>query len=91
MCETINKWIRQTFCDYIIIVIIGIPANVEHRFLYIPHIVPQQINSHHRYGISILALRHQILRIGIMHTEILSEAKCLRLEPCLLQFYQNQL
>ena len=65
-------------------------VHIEHRLLYVAHLMAQQVDRHHGKGMTVAALRYDVLRILILHTKVLAETQCLRLKPGLLQFYQDE-
>ena len=51
----------------------------------------QQINRYGWQGILALGLLAHIFLVVVLHSQILAETQGLRLQPCFLQFYQNQI
>ena len=90
MRQTVDERIRQTLRHDVVIIVVGATANVEHRLLDVTHLMPKKIDRNHRDGIALLALRQYVLRVGIVHAKILTEAKRLRFQPRLLQLYQDK-
>ena len=86
VCQTVNKRIGQTLYHLIPVVVVSLMVDIEHRLFDVPHLVPKEIDSHHRQGIGTV----HVLRVGVVHAQILSEAQCLGLQPCLLQFNEYQ-
>ena len=87
MCQTIHERVGQPLRHDVVIIVTRLVAHVQHRFLYVAHLMAQQINGHHRQGMS--PIRH-VLRIRIVYAQILPEAQRLSVQPSLLQFYQNK-
>ena len=50
----------------------------------------QQVDGHHRYGVSPTIFWQHVFHIGILCAEILAETQCLGFEPSFLQLYQYQ-
>jgi len=53
--------------------------------------VAQQIHGYHRQGMAVAAFLDDVLRVLVLHAEVLSEAERLRLQPCLLQFNEDEM
>ena len=66
-------------------------AHVENRLLDVAKGVPQQIDRHHGQCMPVGTVLHDVARILILRTHILTEAEGLRGKPVLLQFDKNQL
>ena len=92
MHKTIHKRVRQPLSHFLAIVVIRLVVDIQHRFLYISYLMPQQIHCNHRNAIPhrIFILLH-ILRVCILCTKILPETQCFRFKPCLLQFYKYKM
>ena len=90
MGQAIHERIRQSHCHQIPIVVERLAAHIEHRLFDITHLMAQQIYRHHRNGISPVPLFLHVVRIGILSTQILSEAQGLRGQPGLLEFNEHQ-
>ena len=76
VCQAVDKRIGQTMRDHITFVVARLVVHVEHRLFDIAHLVTQQVHGHH--GISVAVLAH-ILRVGVMHTQILTKTQSLSL------------
>ena len=66
-------------------------ADVKHRLLDVTNLMTQQIDGNHRNGMTVAAVLDDVLRILIVNTQVLAETERLRLEPGLLEFYQNEM
>ena len=85
--QAIDERVGQTFRHHMIVVVVRLVIDIQHRLLHITHLVPQQIDGHHWQCMT--GILH-VLGVGIVHAQILAEAQCLRFQPGLLQFYQYQ-
>ena len=82
--QTIHKFVRYAPHHGLVLVIVYLVTYVYYRVFYLAYLMPEQINRHHRQGVAVGAVSHDILRILIVHSEILTEAKSLRGKPRLL-------
>ena len=89
--QTIYKRIGQSLCHHTTVIVVRLAAHIQHRLLDVAHLMPQQVYRHHGNGVSTTPLRLHVLFIGILRTKILAEAKRLRRQPRLLQFYEHQM
>ena len=88
VCEAVDKRIGKPLRDYVVVVVERLVVDIKHRLLDVANLMAKQIDGHHRQGM--VGVMH-VLRVGVVHTQILAEAKGLRLKPCLLQLYQDKL
>ena len=88
--QTVHKRIGKPLCHNLAVVVVRLPAHIQHRFLDVAYLVTQQIDRHHRDGVGTATFRLHVGLVGILCPEILAEAQRLRRQPCLLQFYQYQ-
>ena len=89
--EAVHKGVGKTFCHYLVIVVVCLVIDIQDRLFDVAHLVPENIDRHHRQGGAVLALGVDVLGTGVLHAEILSEAQCLRFHPRLLQFNEDQM
>ena len=89
MCQAIDEGVWQSLCHGLLVVVVCLVLDVEHRLVDVSHAVPQQIHSHHWQGV--LATSKHVVGVVVLHAEVLAEAQCLRLEPCLLQLYEDEM
>ena len=60
---------------------------IKNRLLDVTHAMTKQINSYHRYAISVgIVILKNVVGISILSTQVLAETKCFRLKPSLLKF-----
>ena len=88
--EAVYEWVWQPLGHQVVVIVIRIPPHIEHRLLYVAHLMSKQVNRNHRDGIAFLALWQYVFRIGIVHTQVLPETQRLGFKPSLLQLYQNK-
>ena len=62
--KTVNKGVWQAFCYWVVIIVKRLVVHIEHRLLYVTHLMPQQVDGHHRQGVPLVL---HVLGIGIMH------------------------
>ena len=86
MGQAFHKGVRQSLCYDILVVVTGLVAHVQYGFFYLPHLMTKQIDGHHRKRI----VAGHILRIAVLHPQILAEAQRLRLYPRLLQLHKDK-
>ena len=91
MDETVDKGVGKPLGYLVTVVIIRLMVDIKHGHVYISDPVPENIYSHHwnAVGRAHLLVNH-VLGVGVLRAEILSEAKGLCLQPCLLQFDEYQ-
>ena len=66
-------------------------VDVDDRVGNVSHAVPQQIDRHHRVGISFLGVDLYVVFVAVLHAEVLSEAQRLSVQPCFLELNQDDL
>ena len=89
--QAVDEWMGQALGYEIVIVVVGMTTYIKHRFLDVADLMAQQVNGYHRNGIALFALRQDVLRVGVVHAQILAETERLGLEPCLLQLDEYQM
>ena len=89
--KALDKWMGKATGDQIVVIVIGMTTDIENRFLNIANLVAKKIDRYHRNSIPLLALCQDVLRIGVVNTKILAEAKRLRLQPRLLKLNKHQM
>ena len=72
MRQTVHKSVWKTLCHDVVIIVTRLVAHVQHGFLNVPHLMAQQIDGHHRQGMT--SIRH-VFRVRIVHAQILPETK----------------
>ena len=91
MDEAVDKRVGKSLCHFMPLIVVGLVVDIEYRNIDFPYSMPKDIHSYHRYSVGRPHLfMYHILRVSILCTEILSEAQRLGLQPCLLQFDENQ-
>ena len=89
--ETVDKRVGESLRDLVALVVVGLVVDIEHGHVDLPNPMSEDIDGHHRNAVGRAHLLvHHVLRVGILGTEILPEAQGLRLQPCLLQFNEDQ-
>ena len=91
MLQTLYKWVWLLLVYFISLIVIYLMSGIDDGFRELSHVMPQQIHRHGRQGILALGLLAHILLVVILHSQVLAEAQGFRLQPCFLQFYQNQI
>ena len=91
MLQTLYKWVWLLLVYFISLIVIYLMSGIDDGFRELSHVMPQQIHRHCWQGILALGLLAHILLVVILHSQVLTEAQGLRLQPCFLQFYQNQI
>ena len=66
-------------------------SDIKDRFLYFPYTMPKKIYGYHRYAIAVrVIILQDVVGVGVLRTEVLSETQCFRLKPSLLKLYQHK-
>ena len=73
------------------VVVEGLMAHVDHRLLNLSHAVPQQVDGHHRQRVAVGAVGNDVLRVLVVHAQVLPEAQRLSGQPRLLQLNEDEL
>ena len=91
MHQTAYERVAHALFHFLAIIVACHVVHIHHGLLHLTHTVTKQIYRHHRQGMAAIAslLDDVLLRI-ILGGEILAEAKCLCVKPCLLQLDENQ-
>ena len=71
--QTVDKGIRYALGDELLIVVVCLMADIDDRLLYITDTMAQQIDGHHRQGMTALAVGDDVPGILILHAQILAE------------------
>ena len=82
--QAVDEGIRNSFRHQTAIVVVTLMVYIEHGFLDIAHLMPQQVDCHCRQCMTVVAVGHDVLGVLILYTQILAEAQRLCLEPRLL-------
>ena len=82
--QAVYKLVGNALLQWLVVIVEGLVTHIDHGGLYIAHSMTQQIHSHHRNGVPIRASAHDVLRVLVVHAEILAEAQRLRGKPGLL-------
>ncbi len=91
MHQTLYEGVGDSFLHLIAIIVVGFVVDVDNRHLNIPHPMSEEINGHHGYGKAIVAVMANIAFITVLCAQVLPEAQRLRLQPCLLQLYKDEM
>ena len=57
----------------------------------VSHAVSQQIDRHHRVGVPFLGVDLYVVFVAVLHAKVLAEAQRFGVQPCLLEFNQDDL
>ena len=87
VCKALHERLLLSVLDHLSVVVVYIMVYVYHRLLNVAHTMPEQIDSHHGVGKAFRRVAAYVQLVAVLRTKILAEAQCLRVEPCLLQFY----
>ena len=87
VCQTLHEGIGQTFRHHVAIIVVRLVMDIDDWLLDVAHFMSQQIDGNG--GQRIVAFH--VLRVRVVHAEILAEAQRLGLKPRLLQLYENQM
>ena len=90
MGQALDERVGQALGHRVAVIVVGIVAHIEHRLLYVTHLVPQDIDGHHGKGIPLTAVGDDVLLALVLHAQVLAEAQGLRLQPGLLHLYQDE-
>ena len=91
MRQAADKRVFHRLLHYLSLVVVGIVLDVNHGFVHITHSVPQEIDRHHGCGVSLVfPLLRNVFGREILGAQVLAETERFRLQPRLLQFYQNE-
>ena len=66
--QAVDKLVGNTTCNWTVVVVVCLMANVDDGLLYIPHGVAQQIDGHHGQGMTVSAAGDNVLRVLIVNT-----------------------
>ena len=91
MRQALHKRIVVATCQQVAIIVVRMMVDVDHRRRDVANPVAEQIDGHHREGMLVSALLHDVLLPRILGTQILAEAQGLRLQPGLLQFDEHHM
>ena len=87
--KALDKRFFLAVLNHFAVVVINIMVYVNHGFLYVAHPMTEQVNGHHGIGKALGGVVAYVNLVAVLCSEILAEAKSLCVQPCLLQFYQN--
>ena len=89
--QTFYKRVRHAFRHLLSVVVISLMVDVDDWVGNVPHAVSQQIDRHHRVGVSFPGVDLYVVFVAVLHAEVLSEAQRLSVQPCFLEFNQDDL
>ena len=87
VCKALHKRLLLSVLDHLSVVVVYIVVDVYHRLLDVAHTMSEQIDRHHGVGETFGRVAAYVQFVAVLRTKILAETQCLRVEPCLLQFY----
>ena len=73
--QTVDKRIRYTFGNTLIVVVIRFMMHIEYRLIDVTYPVAKDIDCHHWHSISLFAIGYDVLLALVLHAEILAEAQ----------------
>ena len=89
--ETLHKRVGHPCGHLHSVIVVRLVLYIKHGLLDVAHAMSEQIDGYHRYAPTIgVIILDDVVGIGILRTEVLAETQRLRLQPCLLQFYEHQ-
>ena len=68
MVKTIDKLIWNTTRDELVVVIVRLVTDIDDGVFYLANGMSQQVDSHHRQGMTVNAVGYNILRILVVNT-----------------------
>ena len=90
--QALHEWVRHPLCHLHAIVVVGLVPDVQHRLLDVSHPMPEQVYGYHRDAVAVgIGVLQDVVGVGVLRAEVLAEAERLRLEPCLLELYKDEL
>ena len=87
--KTLHKGLLIALGYGIAVIVVNVMIDVHDWIFDIAHLVTKQIDSHHGIGKTFPVGLLHIVPATVLCTKILTETQHLRVEPCLLQFNQN--
>ena len=90
--KALHKRVGDALLHLAAIVVVCLVRHVQGRLLYVADLMTEQIDGYHGDAVAdtpVIAAEH-VLWVGIVRAEVLAEAQCLGLKPCLLQLYEYQ-
>ena len=89
--QALHKTVGYALHHGLVLIVEHLMAHIDDRVFYVAHRVAKQVDSHHRQGMAVGTVGHDVLRVLVVHAQILAEAKGLGGQPRLLQLYQYEL
>ena len=90
--QALHEGIGDALRHLVAVIVVRLVVDIEHGLLDVAHLVAKQIDRYHGDAVvhqSVLVL-HDILGVGIVGAEVLTEAQRLSLEPRFLQFDEHE-
>ena len=88
--QTLHEWVRLGERHFVAVVVVHLVPCIDNGFVDVAHAVSEEIYGNGGKGVFPVSVLAHVLLVVVLQGEILPEAQCLRLQPCLLQFDKNE-
>ena len=89
--EAVHERVWQPFLHLVSVIVLVAVVDIQDGRLNVPDAMPQEVDSHHRdsdvVAVSVLL---DVLLVGVLLADVLSEAVCLGGQSCFLQLDEHQ-
>ena len=89
--QTVDEGVGVAMLHFLAVIVHSLMPHIDHGLVDVADAVPQEVDCHHRDGKSLVVafLLHVFLGV-VLQGKVAAETQGLRVQPCLLQFDENQ-